>query len=1014
MPFPANPLSQFTPRRVAHLVKRLESLIWTDVQDLTVEISDLLDAEVPIGEAASLAYQPLVPESIIGPPGGSWQQRWLRLSLPAADDERHLLWDADGEATVYADNRPWSGLDPGHRHCRLPAGGGPLYVDLGTYQTAFWCPGGELHGAPLRFRSARVASRNAAAWKTYWDLSVLREWLDMRLADDGCTVVRGPGYTPTYEHLAPVVRRALAGLDQACDAFDRSGLAALQEALDRLYGDLRGAAYEGRAGLIGHAHMDLVWLWPERVTERKGVHFFSTVLRLMERYPELTFLQSQPSLYDMVAARSPDLLDQVRARIAEGRWEATGAMEVEADTVIPCGEALARNLIDGQRRFVELCGRPSRVLWLPDVFGYSACLPQMLNQVGVERFFTTKIAWSNTTRFPYTSLVWRGHDGSEVLTHLCKVTYNGGAQVNELVEAGRVNDQIGLHDEMLLPIGLGDGGGGPTEEQLERARRQQDLSGVPQAAWTRAEDFFDRLEESRAQLPSFQGELYLELHRGTYTTQGAFKLAYRQAEAWLLAREAAAVLRGVPGIDHGSWRRLAMAQFHDAIPGSSIAQVYQELGEELRTMACDQQAHGEDLLCDQAPGLRVFNPCAHARQACIALPQDWTAPAAIDDQGRCWPVQQSVSGPVLSLPVAGLACASLRPDEQVVAACPALTATPDQLDNGRVRAIFNPQGWLTALSIDGQDLAITATALHLYPDHPSHHPAWDIEREALALAEPLTAGLGLEVVEEGPARAVLAGQAALGRASQVRVRYLLEAGADHLRIEMDIDWQEDDRLLKYHVLTGYRGRMARFAAPFGSVQRSQQAGLPHEEAQFETCFNRWLAVTDDAGVAGLALITQAKYGVSLRDGDLGLSLLRAPSHPDPRADRGQHRICWALSAWRPISNGEQLSTAAQAEALFAPVLFGSGPALPAPFTLQDPGSLVIAAVKPAQAGSGYVIRLHECAGGSGQAGLRLGARARCRLVNLLEEAVQDLTVDEDGTLRFAYGPYQILSVLVEG
>ncbi|MFW5751589.1 MAG: alpha-mannosidase, partial [Planctomycetota bacterium] len=909
MNLPRNPLTQLTPRRIRGLEQMLAGRVWQRREALAVTSSATLEQEVGVDAAGGLDYAPMSSGEAFSPPDGAWQQRWFRLAIPAAAaDEvgrRHLIWQCNGEGCVYIDGLPWAGLDPGHPSCPLPDTACELFIDVGTYQTAIWVDNGFLNGQPCRFTGAWLGLRDLDLWQLYHDVRVIMDWLRLKLRDTAHAREDGVGYKPAFERLEPVVRRALHLMDRACDLYELGELGELQMHMARVYSELRGCAWEGEVALVGHAHMDLVWLWPERVTRRKGVHFFSTVLRLLERYPEFTFLQSQPALYEMVAERAPGLMPAVRAHIASGRWEATGAMEVEADTIIPCGEALARNLIYGQQRFVELCGRPSRTLWLPDVFGYSACLPQMLRQVGVDRFFTTKIAWSDITRFPHTSLRWRGLDGSEVLTHLCKSSYNGGCEIDLLDAAVRGNDQGGVHAEQLLPTGLGDGGGGPSEEMLERARRTRDLAGLPRTRWSTCEAFFDRLEQVRPELPVYEGELYLELHRGTYTTQSAFKQVHRRAERALLAHEALRVLSGGSGIDAADWRRLIFAQFHDAIPGSSITDVYAELAAELGEL-CARQERAATALCEQpgASGLRVVNPWPLPRTLSVQLDASQRGDPALGlrtDDGTPVPLQRCASPGadiwLARVRVSACAAVGVHPDPAAADAA-AIHASATELDNGIVRAGFDAQGQLCTLRADGRELAIERCGLWLYPDHPTHHPAWEIEREALSLGCALDSDGPAQVLEAGPARAVLSSTIQIAQRSCAELRYILQADSDQLEIELTVDWNEADLLLKYRIDTGYRGRLARFGTPFGSMTRSQYPGLPHEEAQFEVCFNRWLALTDAGEEDGLALIAEAKYGCDVRDGSVGLSLLRAPPGPDPAADRGAHTIRFALGAWR--------------------------------------------------------------------------------------------------------------------
>ena len=385
------------------------------------------------------------------------------------------------------------------------------------------------------------------------------------------------------------------------------------QALHAIYQRFPAESWQPALAMNGHAHIDLAWLWPEAVANQKGMHTFASQLRLLELYPEFKFTQSQPALYRAVEKLSPELVARIKARIAEGRWEATGAAEVELDTLVPSGEAMARSIIYGQRKFRELRGgSPSQICWLPDVFGYSASLPQILRQAGVPYFFTTKMTWSTITRFPYNSFVWRGSDGSEVLTHLCTRAYIGQANIEESIGVLADHQQSDLHPELLYPTGHGDGGGGVTFDVLERARRIANLSGVPTAHWSTAEEFFQRMEACRDRLPVYQGELYLEYHRGTYTTQSEIKRLHRAGERHLQIHEAVRVATGAGPLAEADWLRVLFAEFHDVLPGSSIRLVYAQLTPELDALQARvlDAARQELMATGEEAGYLALQPAA--------------------------------------------------------------------------------------------------------------------------------------------------------------------------------------------------------------------------------------------------------------------------------------------------------------------------------------------------------------------------------------------------------------------
>ncbi|MGE9271029.1 MAG: alpha-mannosidase, partial [Verrucomicrobiales bacterium] len=414
---PNHHLPQLTPNRINAAIKRLQSQIWSNRRPVTVEASEARPQQVPLAEGKALPRKPVDHCSFWGK---LFDQRWCRVELPeAADSNTWLHWQDQGEATLYVGDQPYFGFNVAHRHCRLPEGTSEVWVQSSCIQSAIWHP--EANGMDEEgsyFEGAFVCSRDDEAWDGYHDLKCIFDlFIDQRHRENPqvSTELVGAGLQPVLDKFTPVLRKMLRGMDEAVDALDREGVAAMRKTLAGLYQELRVDKTFSRCVLTGHAHLDLVWIWPERMGELKAVNIFSTVDRLMEEYPEYRFAYSQPASYEAVAKREPGLYERVLKRIGSKQWEATGAMYVESDTTMACGEALARSFVLGQQGFEEINGQLSKLTWLPDVFGYAACLPLIMKQTGVEYFFTTKMTWNAINRFPHSSFIWRGHDGSEVL-----------------------------------------------------------------------------------------------------------------------------------------------------------------------------------------------------------------------------------------------------------------------------------------------------------------------------------------------------------------------------------------------------------------------------------------------------------------------------------------------------------------------------------------------------------------------------------------------------------------------
>ena len=1021
------PIPQIIPLRVNKALQELRNALWTGDVSLAVEGGPVNDQFLPIEKARKQPFTPVSPGEYFGPPNGGWAQRWFRFALPEAkaDERGHraVFWVCPGEATFYVGGQPRGGCDAGHHYWIAPDEACEVWVDLGLYDAGIWA---EMRVASpdqygLRFHGASLKLRNVEAWKAYYDLEVLAR-LQGVMRQDIRHDAPWLGYCPPLDKCEPLLRKLLRGLDDALDAFDREGPKALSTALKDVYAAAKAEPYQIRCSLVGHAHIDLVWLWPESVTVRKGIHTFSAMLDLMERYPEFVFTMSQPALLNAVKATQPELYQRILEKVRDGHWEATGGLETEPDTNLPCGEALARSLLYGQRRFAEIRGgKMSDCVWIPDVFGYANYLPQLFQLGGIKYFYTTKMTWSVITKFNHNAFVWKGSDGtSEVLTYLHPAGYGSRVELGELVDAARSYRQADVHDEMLFPSGYGDGGGGTTEEQVERSRRLADLAHAPRTAWSTAEAFFQRLDKVRDELPAYQGELYLECHRGTYTTQSDYKAVYRAGERALQTLEAVRAALGgkAPGKD--AWLRLLFGQFHDALPGSSIALVYEQLEPELKALGEGQLAGArQELSARAAKGqgvLSVFNPLPVARPLVVELPAaDFAGPSA--QVGKTLvPLQKNGSTVLAVLPSVGaLESVSIVPSATPgkTADADPMAASPSLLANGIVRAEFDAQGMLRSLAVDGEELHVAGPArFTLHEDHPANFEEWDIDQSANWLEVESGVSLPLEVVENGPARVVVSAESKLGKSSKLRVSYSLNAGERFLRIAASIEWREKRRLLRYMIPTEYRGRFARFGCGFGSALRPQLAGDQADEAMWEVPGNRWAAALDDLG-NGLALVTEAKYGFRCKEGNLSVSLLRsAVGHGT--GDQGGHELAWAVGAFAACSQAGVPCTAVAADALFTPPVLCEGALdLPPAFRFEALGSLVPSWVAPAESGEGLLLRLHEVSGGRGTAVLRLAKRPKqACLVDLFENTLGELPLSADGAVHIPYGPYSVLGILV--
>ncbi len=1000
MSIPKTHFTQLIPPRLAEVARRMRAGVWEfSSEPLELVALPATRAHQNYRDLDWSAAEPIPTLPIHW--GRIFEQRWFRLEAPGSEQWTYLFWRDQGEATLYADGVPWSGFDVAHRYVRLPESGAELTVEAICCQSAIWHPdatGIDVEGS--RLEGAFPARRDEAAWQALIDFQVLLDlavYLARRDGFDPADVVNGQRYRRPLLRLSPEARFIFAELDRIADAFDRGGVGAIGDDLLTVRRRLEGGDPTMTVTLTGHAHIDLVWLWPRRIGEAKAVHSFATANRLMEQFPEFRFGYSQSASYEAVERRSPELMKHVNARIAERRWEPCGAMYVESDTQLACGEALLRSLLLGQDGFRKLTGSDSRVVWLPDVFGYTGCLPKLMRETGAKYFFTTKQAWSNSTHFPFSSFQWRGNDGTEVTAHvlhsLLANCYNTTTAIDEIVEPTLSHQQAGVHPESLVPVGYGDGGGGPTEEMCERVRRLGELQGVPPTKWGRIDDFFDRMNP--AALPVWHGEIYLEFHRGVQTTQAALKQSFRSLERSLQQLEAVAAATGQDAGSDELWKKMVFAQFHDFIPGSSVHEVYDEEVPDLDRAAVSAFEKTADLLAGDVTGL-LFNPHAYPVES-----------ARLQD------------GVVQKVTVPALATTDWRGATTFDTICSADGLT---LHSDRVDARFSDGGEIEELKFDGKSVAIRQplNQLRIYPDHPLNFEAWDIDRQ--------TVSNPLEPI--GPARlfssecdgltARIEFELPLTARSSARISYLVRVGDPVLHVSYLVDWQDESHLLQVLFPTEYNGRDARFGAPFGSALRPQIETTIGADAQFEVPASRWGLVADECETAGLAVIAKDRYGFGCRDGLMHVSLVRSALVTDARrnpelrdrdyipdfSDLGEHRLELAL-AWGGLDQSRQDQPAALADWLYTPMMGAKAEVASVIRHLIGGETLIPGWAKPADDGNGFILRLHETRGQRGEIRLKL-AEGWCAIRTSAVES--ECAPIEDGVVTFI--PHDICSIRI--
>ncbi|GAA3787193.1 glycoside hydrolase family 38 C-terminal domain-containing protein [Streptomyces coacervatus] len=955
---------------------------------------------VPVDQALGADYETFTTGTVWGKP---WSTSWFRLAGRVPEEwagrrveaviDPGFTGDGPGfqaEGLLYdAAGVPLKGIHPRNRHLTVgaPASGGePVHLLLEAAANPAVLHGfepthlGDVRTAgdrPIyRFRSADLAVLDEAVWQLVLDVEVLSELMHE---------------LPMDRPRRHEILRALEDLLDALDLHDVSGTAAAARAALTDVLSRPAAASAHRISATGHAHIDSAWLWPLRETVRKASRTFANVTALAADYPELVFSCSQAQQYAWVKEHQPHIWERIKKAVGDGNWAPVGSMWVESDANMPGGEALARQIVHGKRFFAEELGVETEEIWLPDSFGYTAAFPQLAKLAGIRWFLTQKLSWNQSNKMPHHTFWWEGIDGTRVFTHFPPVdTYNSQFHGRELARAERNFAEKGRATRSLVPFGWGDGGGGPTREMLEKARRLRSLEGSPRVEIEKPSAFFAAAEEEYgAQAPVWSGELYLELHRATYTTQAKTKQgnrrsehALREAELWCATAAVRNPSYAYPydALDR-LWKTVLLHQFHDILPGSSIAWVHREA----RDTYAQVLAEVEEITAGAVAALGAGGPSVFN-----ASPYERTEIAG--------GVLVTVPG-LGSAPVAGAAGEVVRAEQD---------GDTYVLENSRLQVTVDAQGLITSvrdLAAGREVLSGPGNLLQLHPDHPNAWDAWDIDRHYRRRHTDLTDVESVELVESGPLRAAVRVTRTFGK-SRITQELRLAAGARRLDIVTDVDWQESEKVLKAAFPLDVHAECSTAEIQFGHIHRPTHTNTSWDAARFEICAHRWLRVAEEG--YGVAVLNDSTYGHDVtrtpHEGGLGttvrLTLLRAPHSPDPETDLGPHRFTYAL-----LPGGDVVHAVAEGLALNLPLRVAEAPAVEPLVRVDHPG-VTVESVKLAEDRSGdVVVRLYESRGGRARATLRPGFPVgRAEVTDLLERPLHE------SDLGFELRPFQILTV----
>ena len=740
---------------------------------------------------------------------------------------------------------------------------------------------------------------------------------------------------------------------------------------------------------IGHAHIDLAWLWPIRETKRKGARTYATALYNIEKNPNYVFGASQAQLMQWIKEDEPELYERFKAAVANGRIEVQGGMWVENDCNIPSGESIIRQFLYGEKFFQDEFGKTSKMVWLPDVFGYPASLPQIIKKCGKDYFMTIKLTWNTHNKFPYKTFVWKGIDGTEVLSHMApQGDYNSTASPMAITKSNRGNPQKDKIGKALLIYGVGDGGGGPGEAQISFLDRQENNNGLNKIVRRGAEELFKDIEKEYMEvIPTYEGELYLEKHQGTYTSQAKNKYYNRKLENDLHTLEWICTVAQINKIPFDQekidkiWKEVLLYQFHDIIPGSSIKRVYDESVERYQVLEKEVAEIQNFILAKLATKqtLSAINPTDFEREEYVKIEDIW-----------------------YKAEVNKYSAATLTPAGEFEG----LKYADDFISTPKIKVGFNMDGSICSLYDKEEQKELCGEFMNkliIFSDPKLYYNAWDIrddyrklKQEEFKLVNFNSYIDGPEVVRENTYQY---GQSALVQKIKVSINSKL------VSFETIVDWHEDNKMLRTEFKPTFFADKVNCDIQFGNVDRSTHDDTPIEKAKFEICAHKFVNI--DKEDYGLGLINNCKYGHRVKDGLISLNLLRSPIYPDPTCDRGKQYFSYAL--YPHVGTWEESDLVKQSYCFNFPLLLSDYLVDIGDIVDVDNSNVIIETIKPCADGNGFVVRLYERYGMPTTCKLRVGVKAKeVYLTNLIEQERVKLT-----SSNLDFGPYEIKTIVIK-
>lgn len=984
-----------TVGRINAFANRLREKIYTNAIPLTLRAYAAPD-RIPYAEAIKGSYQPITLGHSFGK---NWSTHWVKadFTIPKElqNQKWHLRWSTRSEGCVWLDGEPLQSFAPGHRTAfalapaHMKGGKGSFYIEVAVNNLF----GAETFADRMPWMGqgigtleiAEIAVFHQARWDLLMDFVIICEMAQEL-----------PEKSQRTEDALFVANAIVSAVD-----FDDDASCVAGRAIAHAFLSETASPAVHQLSAIGHAHLDLAWLWPVAESKRKAYRTLATAVRFMDQYPSYKFVCSQMQVWDWIKNSFPKLYQKMLKKVRSGQLIPCGGTWVEPDCNLPSLESLTRQFLFGQRFMKQEFGFYSKVFWNPDVFGYSAQLPQILKASEIDYFLTQKMSWNQYNKFPHSSFIWEGLDGSRVLTHFPPAdTYNCSANVKEVLFNVSNDKSKALTRESYMLYGFGDGGSGPTEEMIERVARMGNLEGLPAVQQRSPNEFFERLEKDAPKFHTWVGELYLELHRGCQTSQARNKWANRKCENLLREIEMLYTLYDLSHYPQEEladiWKKVLLNQFHDIIPGSSIHEVYEVTSKEYAELHV-RLALLRDAILQKVSGKSGTNTAVFNTHA-------FDAEQVIQRSDKSYAL--------VSAPAFGHAIVSEFPKykEKVTAK---KVGQFFVLENPFVKAKFNKEGQLVSFFDKHADREVIAEGsvgndLVIYDDYTNYWDAWDIE--AFHVEKILTPpkAKSIEISCNNPLHAALTVVYAIGEKSTMTQVISLDLNVATLVFSNEVDWFEQHKLLKVEFPWNVHAQNAAYEVPGGYVLRPTHENTSWDMARFEVCAHRWADLSEPA--FGVALMNDSKYGYRTIGNRMCLSLLRGPTYPDETADQGHHRFAYAIYPHECATADANLH---QRAALFnEPLLLCSTAKKPTRVSLLsvEGDNVCVTALKKAEDSKDIILRFYETDGVHSSIILHPKfAFKRVTHVNNLEHDLEDVPFDTEG-VALDINPFEIITL----